>query len=569
MKFILQHDKAVPMNLSQKLNELFEYDGKTSEKHLEWLSRWNLLIIRYGALLYNERETTDEHFLAKCKSIKDENKSLWTKEIARVFGPLLKIMKKLKDLSLAFKVQDRPKPPRSLYELGMLERTDRFHNGIFTNLKVSHVSCGSMHVVVLSQGKVYSMGNNSFGRLGRSGATTELLEVDFATEPCQAQEWRTPFEGGLFVSAGYSHNFVIDLNHDIWGWGCTDSGRLGVCELDVINWRREICAPVRIKCGDVKFDSVSAGSVHSVAVSTDHKLYTWGNGAYSGQPPVLSPSGKQCLLDTWSPTLLKVLRDINIRQAECRIGGYHTLVLSYRGSIWSFGHNRVGQCGYEAQPWDDTWLFEDTRTHNSVDRSSRKTLLSRSGDWRFVEEDFVELPRFIEPVKCVSSIGYLMVAKIRAGWGHSLFLDVKGRLFACGRNTSGQVGLLPADCSRNSRWHPYLPTPTIVPLLQGIEDMDMTSESSFAVDRSGHIFSWGCNSAGGMSGLLEEQDYTVFDGGTAQTTIMCPLLLGRETIEVYDHLPRRTSNSGGENWSPQTSSKISLVGGTTKMYILF
>jgi hypothetical protein len=72
-----------------------------------------------------------------------------------------------------------------------------------------------------------------------------------------------------------------------------------------------------------------------------------------------------------------------------------------------------------------------------------------------------------------------------------------------------------------------------------------------------------------MSGLLEEQDYTVFDGGTAQTTIMCPLLLGRETIEVYDHLPRRTSNSGGENWNPQTSSKISLVGGTTKMYILF
>ncbi len=553
------------MNLTQQLNKLFEYDGKTSEQHLTWLSAWNSIIIQNGALLYNVNAEIDKQFLSKCKSIKRENASAWTKVVAQIFGSMLKIIKKIKDLWVAFNFHDEILPPRTLYELGMLQSHADFKTGVFTDLQVSQVSCGGMHMLLLADGRVYSKGDTSFSRLGRSGDPQELLEVDFGTEPCEAQTWRDPYEGAIYISAGYSHNFVIDVSNDIWGWGCTDSGRLGVSELDVVSWDREMTRPVRIRSratdessDPIKFRSVSAGSVHSVAISTSHQLYTWGSAPYTGHSCVLDPNDRKCLLDVWRPTLIPELKDIKIRQAECRLGGYHTLVLSYRGSVWSFGHDRVGQCGHEPTPWENVWTFKRQDEGYGVDTSSRSAELARVGEWRFVEEDFVELPRFIQPIKCIGGIANLLISKVRAGWGHSLFLDTSKRILACGRNTSGQIGLPPSECPQNSRWHPYMSQPRFVPGLYNITDMDTQGEASFAVDSEGRIFSWGCNSTGELSGLEEEQEYNVVSNGES----MMPLLLGRETIESYDPVPRETS------WRPP-SLRIHLVGGTTKMYILF
>lgn len=50
----------------------------------------------------------------------------------------------------------------------------------------------------------------------------------------------------------------------------------------------------------------------------------------------------------------------------------------------------------------------------------------------------------------------VFLEQVVAGWGHTALISVTGRLYMCGRNVQGQLGL--GDISafpRNERGHPY------------------------------------------------------------------------------------------------------------------
>lgn len=79
-----------------------------------------------------------------------------------------------------------------------------------------------------------------------------------------------------------------------------------------------------------------AGQYHSVALTTDGRIFTWGWGVY-GQ------LGHGNTDERTTPTLVKSLLGIVV----CHISaGYaHTLVLSIDGIVYAFGCNVFGQLG--------------------------------------------------------------------------------------------------------------------------------------------------------------------------------------------------------------------------------
>ncbi|WOK95262.1 hypothetical protein Cni_G03969 [Canna indica] len=172
---------------------------------------------------------------------------------------------------------------------------------------VSDVACGLDHSLVLcSNGSILSGGDNVYGQLGRSTDRSVMLPVSLNTHP-------------LSISAGLGHSLVLcqipseDREGDTavlsWGWnGSHQLGRQGPEDNPGI---------VEALIGQ-KPISVSAGRVHSIALTSMKELWTWGSGR-NGR------LGLGSSLDEMEPALVESLVGLEILQA---VAGFdHNLVL--------------------------------------------------------------------------------------------------------------------------------------------------------------------------------------------------------------------------------------------------
>ena len=87
---------------------------------------------------------------------------------------------------------------------------------------------------------------------------------------------------------------------------------------------------------NLKARQLACGYYHSVAISLDKKLYTWGRND-SGQLG-LGEGHKEA-----NPHIVDLLKEKECVQAAC--GCYHTLVTVNNAGIYSFGRNCHGQLG--------------------------------------------------------------------------------------------------------------------------------------------------------------------------------------------------------------------------------
>ena len=83
------------------------------------------------------------------------------------------------------------------------------------------------------------------------------------------------------------------------------------------------------------------------------------------------------------------------------------------------------------------------------------------------------------------------IVKMAAGRNHMLALDVKGRVYAWGKNEYGQLGL-----STMEDGQPIMDErekPTLVHSLNYIVQIYASENMSFAVDKMGQTYGWGQN----------------------------------------------------------------------------
>lgn len=89
------------------------------------------------------------------------------------------------------------------------------------------------------------------------------------------------------------------------------------------------------------------------------------------------------------------------------------------------------------------------------------------------------------PQKVQTDIDLTLIKKIQGGGGHLLILTTDGRLFSCGWNSKGQLGL----CNTND-------SNTIKPLMKTalpIVDIACGWDSSAAIDQENNLYVWGSN----------------------------------------------------------------------------
>jgi alpha-tubulin suppressor-like RCC1 family protein len=195
------------------------------------------------------------------------------------------------------------------------------------DVKFIQVSCGSDFTVALSdQGKVYTWGKGRQGALGHGDKNNHAKPkvVETLTDK-------------IIVCVTAGSNFVIAVAGDgtVWSWGEATKGQLGYYD----NKEVEVL-PKMIKTFDkMKMVSASAGDYHVVALADNGKIYTWGSGQY-GQLGHCNTS------DQIVPRNVFFSQE-DIKFVKVAASPSHTMALTEEGKLYTWGRNQFGQLGHD------------------------------------------------------------------------------------------------------------------------------------------------------------------------------------------------------------------------------
>lgn len=259
--------------------------------------------------------------------------------------------------------------------------------------RVVAVSAGGHHSLVLTEeGRVFSFGNGLHGRLGHGNEET-------CFEPRRIAFFDTT-AGVAKISAGTTHSLALTKDGKAYSFGFGMFGRLGHGDETDQLLPREITLrghgaspPVGDRVEENETDPViehvAAGYFHSLLLTTDGRVYSFGAG-------VMGALGHGDRDKRLRPTMIEALADRRIVSMAC--GSANTLVLDDEGRVFFFGL------------------------------------------------DYSEFPKFTEGqarfVLLPSALGLAEeITEVRAGEGHCLLLTREGKLLAFGLGKNGRLGL--------------------------------------------------------------------------------------------------------------------------------
>ncbi|KAF5457888.1 hypothetical protein F2P56_021962 [Juglans regia] len=190
-------------------------------------------------------------------------------------------------------------------------------------LRIKQIACGDSHcLAVTMEGEVQSWGRNQNGQLGLG--TTEDSLVPQKIQGFQGVSIK-------MVAAGAEHTAAVTEDGELYGWGWGRYGNLGLGD------RSDRLVPEKVSAIDgEKMIMVACGWRHTISVSSSGGLYTYGWSKY-GQ------LGHGDFEDHLVPHKLEALHDTNISQIS---GGWrHTMALTSDGKLYGWGWNKFGQVG--------------------------------------------------------------------------------------------------------------------------------------------------------------------------------------------------------------------------------
>ncbi|XP_076290430.1 RCC1 and BTB domain containing protein claret [Lasioglossum baleicum] len=206
----------------------------------------------------------------------------------------------------------------------LLHKKDPHRPNCIADFKRRALCTGFCHVILIRNGNVYTWGSSVQGCLG-----TDLSLLRYGT-PQSIPFFRSMELEVFSVSCGHCHTLAV-TNNGVYAWGSSQFGQLGLGKVLQSSTPELVTALAQ----EIIVDAV-AGQYHSVALTSDGRVFTWGWGVH-GQ------LGHGTTDEKLTPTLVTSLLGVVVRSISA--GHAHTLALSTEGVVYAFGCNVFGQLG--------------------------------------------------------------------------------------------------------------------------------------------------------------------------------------------------------------------------------
>lgn len=154
--------------------------------------------------------------------------------------------------------------------------------------KIVQVSAGGglvrvAHTLLLTNtGRVLSFGTGQYGALGHGFSAAKQLPDVLQPTPIQALRHVTVTN----VSAGELHSACVTSDGDVYTWGDGFCGQLGHGD------KRPQLVPKQIECGGLDDEivaNITCGARHTLAVTEDGQVYSWGLGHFGALGRTYTP----------------------------------------------------------------------------------------------------------------------------------------------------------------------------------------------------------------------------------------------------------------------------------------
>jgi len=208
--------------------------------------------------------------------------------------------------------------------------------------RVYQVACGTEHTLNLTKdGEVYSTGSGQYCNTGHGGSKVadNLSLIKSLADKKVVQ-----------IATGESHSLSLTDRGFLYSWGRGFEGQLGLSETIEV---ASVPKYVQFFHGKmIKY--VATGSFHSLAITQDGDLYTWGE-ARSGA----LGTGKH--RDVRKPCKVEIEGWPDVKFEQCAAGYGHSAAITSEGLLFTWGFNVYGQAGH---PEKKTEWFPREVTHD-------------------------------------------------------------------------------------------------------------------------------------------------------------------------------------------------------------
>lgn len=295
---------------------------------------------------------------------------------------------------------------------------------------VRQITCGACHTAVVTEnGQVYTWGEGRKGELGHNQQDPSVKQT-----PRLVENLEHVFV--VQVACGAAHTVALTDNGLLYSWGWARHGQTGHDNRLFLKGPRKID---HLQGQGIRF--VACGNNHTVAINKKGQALSWGCGK-QGQ------TGHGDDQDVLVPTVIADLKDQVMSHVAC--GAIHTCFVTEEGEVWLMGF------GEHFSP-NETQHF-------------------------FYNPTLIKCP---EPIK-----------QIGCGQSHNVALSHTGNVYCWGSGEYGQNGYgIKSNVS----------TPRLVLDTGNIAQVAAGRYHSFALTNTGVLYSWGCGENGQL-GLESDEN---------------------------------------------------------------